>query len=465
MMQTRESDSFLGDIVTPHEVAGQLKVVTEIHVSRSGPFRVFLGERLGKRVILKTLKTEHADNRHLLMMLRKEFEIGFSLSHPGIATTLDYTIVEGLGECIIEEYIDGESLEKVLQTSEINPKQAYSILRSLVETLVYIHKKGIVHADLKPSNIIISGFYGMPKIIDFGFADSLDYASLKFAGGTSGYIAPERREKDYKPIPESDIWSVGEIIDKFANKIKGKEKLRLHKIAGKCKKPLGERINSAEELYSILKDAEQGHGRKKIFVVGISAATIALAVIGFSLLNAQHKDTEEKTGLISIAEPITADVNQTPDTLTFGNNLASTLVNAEKNSDLPTESKSNTGNNIVKESFESTSNTERNREKKNAAKHIDGEETESFITEALDYANNHIQETIAGLKERGLYHKDPTLSEKWNTHYIFNKIITEIEEYVSKMPIESEATKETVRVKAVEYARQQLIKEEQKPEE
>lgn len=451
-MTSKESDSFIGDIVPAEEVTGQLRIVRELHVSKNGVSLVLLGERMGKRVIIKTLKPEHSDNPQFLLMLRKEFEIGVSLSHPGIVSTIDYRTVEGLGECIIEEFIDGESLEELIQKNEINTEKAISILITLAETLVYIHRKGIIHADLKPSNIMISNFYGMPKIIDFGFSDSLDYVSVKANGGTSGYIAPERREENYVPSPKADIWSMGQIIANLADKVRGHQKHRLKKIALECQKPIGERIPSAENLLSLLKATKPRPGNKEKVFNGVFVFTLALFSIGaffiWKLNTGEKEDQSVRLDLIPQEAKEVKD-SYTPDTPEKG---------TESNDYKPGSDR------VIIEKNTVTTKVPEVIEEKEDNPRADDENISIFTKNGCEFADQHIEETIIDLKEKGLYRKAKTIGEQWNSRYIYDKIIMEISEYVDQMPIPSEKIRAEVKTEVVEYARRRLEREEERLE-
>ena len=75
---------------------------------------VYRARRHGKWHVLKSLKAEYRDTPACQAMLRKEFDIGYHLSHPGIAATLGLECVEPLGECIVEEWVDGITLDKFI---------------------------------------------------------------------------------------------------------------------------------------------------------------------------------------------------------------------------------------------------------------------------------------------------------------------------------------------------------------
>lgn len=273
-----DSDSFLGVVGPLDEISGKMKVVGEIRSSTRGPYRILIGERMGKKFILKTLKNEFRNDPVFTLMLRKEFEIGFSLSHPGTVRTIALEEVSGEGVCIIEEYVVGSSLDELLSRDSLKPEDVGKIVDGLLDAVAYLHSLQIIHNDLKPSNIIISDFDGMPRIIDFGYADSPAYTSLKFQGGTSRYIAPERLEQSGKSSPGSDIWSLGVIIDRLAP-FAGKNKGKLRKLVSKCVVPVDRRLHSVAEMKALLHPKE-GHGS----VLGLGIALILVAAITLVML-------------------------------------------------------------------------------------------------------------------------------------------------------------------------------------
>lgn len=118
---------------------------------------------------------------------------------------------------IVMEYIEGDTLDRTFYKkfhNNINSSYNYilNIIRQLLETLNYIHERGIVHADIKSSNILIQD--DKPIIIDFGISCTINTKSCNKFGGTPGYIAPEV-EKEKKLFQASDIWSLGITIAKL----------------------------------------------------------------------------------------------------------------------------------------------------------------------------------------------------------------------------------------------------------
>lgn len=190
--------------------------IKPLYRSQSGPNQLFTATRYGKRFILKGLKGEHLDDPLYKLALAKEFEIGFSLDHPSIRRTLSLETVEGLGQVIVLEYIDGQSLESQLHTGGISRESGRGICRALAETLAYLHGRQTLHRDLKPANVLITHQGGAVKMIDFNLSDSDSFIILKNPAGSGRYIAPEMRLPDAQATPETDIYSLGVIADEIA---------------------------------------------------------------------------------------------------------------------------------------------------------------------------------------------------------------------------------------------------------
>ena len=83
---------------------------------------------MGKWHILKCLKPEYANLKEYQALLQKEFEIGYQLNHPNIAHIIGIEEVEDLGTCIIEEYIEGQTLKEIIQENTLNKGQYQNIL-------------------------------------------------------------------------------------------------------------------------------------------------------------------------------------------------------------------------------------------------------------------------------------------------------------------------------------------------
>ncbi len=240
-----------------------------LKIGAGGMGEVYLAEdtQLHRRVALKILPAEVALNQDRMRRFHQEAQAAAALNHPNIAHI--YEIGEGQGmNFIAMEYVEGVTLrEKIhLQRTELSKLLRY--LQNVAEGLAKAHAAGVVHRDLKPDNIMITGD-GHAKILDFGLAKLIEQrpASISAKGssevvtammpqpgspagqpgwgghhstpgtviGTVGYMSPEQAQGKTSEIDyRSDIFSFGCILFEAATRqraFEGKDALdSLHKI-------------------------------------------------------------------------------------------------------------------------------------------------------------------------------------------------------------------------------------------
>lgn len=198
---------------TNYSFSDKFTAIRKIYSSDSGYTEIYSARKALKRFALKSLKPEFRDDPFYVGMLRKEFEIGFRLDHPGIMNTYSFEEIEGIGPCIILEWIEGETLEKNIEANTLKDKEWRNVIMEICDILGYLESHQIVHKDIKPSNIMLTADGKHVKLIDFGFSDSPEYWSLKHSGGTRSYAAPEQVEAAGHPITHlSDIFSFGKLL-------------------------------------------------------------------------------------------------------------------------------------------------------------------------------------------------------------------------------------------------------------
>ena len=146
----------------------------------------------------------------------KEIEILRSLDHPNIVKYFESYEDENYLH-IVMEYIPGESLYNIIKKNnnkKINfkEKEIKEIILNLLKVVSFLHKKKIVHRDLKLENILFSipNDYSSLKIIDFGLSSNFTLKKEKFIVGTPYYMSPEMIEGIYHY--KSDLWSIGVIL-------------------------------------------------------------------------------------------------------------------------------------------------------------------------------------------------------------------------------------------------------------
>ena len=205
--------------------------ISEAYVSKSGFTRMFSAVRYGKRYMLKCLKPDFAYTPTYRQALMKEFEIGLQLDHPNICRTISMEPVGELGDCIVMEYVDGETLEAAVKGGNMTEDKVRKIASQLLDAMEYMHAKQTVHRDIKPSNIMLTHRGGDVKLIDFGLSDSETFCVLKIPAGTRGYMAPEQLKPDAQSDPSADIYSFGKVPEYMAEAVRSKS---LARVGQKC---------------------------------------------------------------------------------------------------------------------------------------------------------------------------------------------------------------------------------------
>lgn len=183
------------------------------HLGDRGHNSMWLLTRDGRRFFVKGLRdgTENATGCRRLM-LRKEYQLTMRLDHPGIVRTLMLDDIEGVGEAIVMEWIEGPTLGAWLDTEPDTPSRV-SVAHDIIDALSYAAAVGVAHRDLKPDNIMIRRASGHPCIIDFGLGDSDDYETLKLSRGTASYGAPEQQSAGSAAGLPADVYALGRILE------------------------------------------------------------------------------------------------------------------------------------------------------------------------------------------------------------------------------------------------------------
>lgn len=184
-------------------------------LGEGGMGTVYLAEHvdLEKKVALKVLQAELSSSADILAQFRQEARAASKIGNPFICDVTDFGEVLDGRVFFVMEYLDGQSLGRVLRASgRLEPARAIALLRQTAKALGAAHEKGIVHLDVKPDNVMLidrGGRADAVKVVDFGIAGLIERGeSTENVSGTPEYIAPERalgRGYDRR----SDIYSMG----------------------------------------------------------------------------------------------------------------------------------------------------------------------------------------------------------------------------------------------------------------
>ena len=196
----------------PNVASKEYDNIKPFFASAFGHSRLFTAIYQGKKVIIKTLKPEFAQDEQSLKNLKKEYEFTSMLDNRFVRKALGYETIQGLGECIIFEYIDGKSLAEHVRVGTLNEKQVKSVIVDLCDGLNYMHRSGVVHCDLKPENILVTANDFRVKIIDIGLPETDYKTDHELLIKENEFIAPELF-KGEEADPRSDVYSLGKIIE------------------------------------------------------------------------------------------------------------------------------------------------------------------------------------------------------------------------------------------------------------
>lgn len=172
---------------------------------------------LGRSVAIKMMRAGLEGTS--LRSARSETAVLASLSHPSLVTLFDAHVEPGGPEFLVMELVDGPTLGERLRQAPLTSRETALLGAELADALHVVHEAGIVHRDVKPSNVLLApssspGRSFRAKLADFGVAFLLGEARVTSPGmviGTLGYLAPEQLRGE-APSPASDVYSLGLVL-------------------------------------------------------------------------------------------------------------------------------------------------------------------------------------------------------------------------------------------------------------
>ncbi len=210
-----KKDKLLGQILNE-----RYKVVEEI--GRGGMSIVYKGvhELMDRLVAIKVLLPQLVSDQTSIKRFQVEAQAASCLSHPNVITIYDYGVVDEEQPFLVMDFLEGESLSDVIKRDDhVDMKRTIPIFMQAAEALEHAHQKGVIHRDLKSSNIMLINFEGKDdfvKVVDFGIAKLMPSSGkqsqhLTATGeifGSPIYMSPEQCTGSTLDA-RSDIYSMG----------------------------------------------------------------------------------------------------------------------------------------------------------------------------------------------------------------------------------------------------------------
>lgn len=183
---------------------------------------------LGRVVALKLLRDEYAGNAQIRRRFAREARAASALAHPNIAAVYDFGTDDLERLFIAMELIEGPSVSHAVERG-LSLRNALELSDQLLAGLAHAHARGVIHRDLKPDNVVLSGAnlpatIGIPKLVDFGIATVAGLANEEpedvverdtMRGeviGTPRYMSPEQAMGERNLSPRTDLYNVGLIL-------------------------------------------------------------------------------------------------------------------------------------------------------------------------------------------------------------------------------------------------------------
>lgn len=225
--------------------------------------------RLNRMVVLKTLLPEQASSENARRRFEREARLASALDHPNICAIFDIGEKNGL-YYIVMPFIEGRTLKEVINRQPLELRSALSIAIQVADAISSAHARGIVHRDIKPTNIIVSD-QGQIKVLDFGLAKMLENENEEASNldksmteigvpyGTLGYGSPEQATGE-RVDHRTDIFSLGVVIYEMVTgqqPFTGRNRIEiLHAVINDRPYPISDLVvNPPAELQSLLDHA------------------------------------------------------------------------------------------------------------------------------------------------------------------------------------------------------------------
>ena len=208
---TDQRDPLREGVIDGEVVDDRYRVVQRI--GSGGMADVYCAEdtQLGRKVALKVLHRRFAEDSEFVERFRREASAAAGLQHPNVVQVFDRGDLEGT-YYIAMELLEGRTLKQLVADGPIEPQQAIDVTIHILRAARFAHKRGIIHRDIKPHNVIVDA-EGRVKVTDFGIAraGASDMTETGAIMGTAAYLSPEQAQ-GHAVSASSDLYSIGILL-------------------------------------------------------------------------------------------------------------------------------------------------------------------------------------------------------------------------------------------------------------
>jgi len=182
------------------EIGGRYRLTAPLGEGGMSTLWRAVDQQLDREVAVKILRPQYSADPGFAARFRQEARSVASLTHPNIVSVYDYgTDADGATQYIVMQLVEGRDLAAILkERGRISTDDAVQVAIAVASALEAAHRRGIVHRDVKPGNILITDD-GDVKVTDFGIARAVSEASMTVTGTTLGsvhYFSPEQARGD-----------------------------------------------------------------------------------------------------------------------------------------------------------------------------------------------------------------------------------------------------------------------------
>jgi serine/threonine protein kinase len=195
---------------------GKFELLEELGLGAFGHVFRARDTELGRTVAIKLLRAGRLASREDLDRFMREARSAARLQHPGLVGLFESGETEDGMVYLVEEFVQGETLAARLKAGRFGFRPAAELAAAVADALEYAHRHGVIHRDVKPSNIQLD-VDGRPHLMDFGLAkQETDESSMTLDGqvlGTPAYVSPEQARGESRRVDgRTDVYSLGVVL-------------------------------------------------------------------------------------------------------------------------------------------------------------------------------------------------------------------------------------------------------------